>query len=286
MLWSPAGRPGLAELHRRGLRDQTIRRARLGWNPGHIFDEPARWGFTGGRKVSVPKGLIIPWSIGDALWRIRVRRLRPDPDPKGTPYYSPRVYPTESAIPYPYDHEALYNAGALTPGKPAIILEGEFDCLSVAQAAGDLVTPVATGSVSGSRRLRWLARLARCSPVLVGFDADVAGDREARYWLQILPEARRWRPFWEDANRMARDGVDLRAWITAGIPDPLVSRWPITVRWPASYPPQAMPPTWRYLADGRIEAVYYTYREMEFSLQTLGLVRTALALGGVCLEEA
>jgi hypothetical protein len=47
-----------------------------------------------------------------------------------------------------------------------------------------------------------------------------------------------------------------------------------------------MPPTWRYLADGRIKAVYYAYREMEFSLQTLGLVRTTLELGGVWAGEA
>jgi hypothetical protein len=54
--------------------------------------------------------------------------------------------------------------------------------------------------------------------VLVAYDADEAGDRQASYWLQVLPEARRWRPFWADANQMAQDGVDLRAWISAGLP--------------------------------------------------------------------
>ncbi|MBE7556797.1 MAG: toprim domain-containing protein [Anaerolineales bacterium] len=92
------------------------------------------------------------------------------------------------------DHEALYNADALVRGQPVMLLEGEIDCLTVLQAAGDLVVPVATGSVSGARRPRWLARLARASMVLVALDADRAGDTNTRYWLQVLPNARRWRP--------------------------------------------------------------------------------------------
>ncbi|MBE7556798.1 MAG: hypothetical protein HS126_37625 [Anaerolineales bacterium] len=49
-LWSEAGRPGLDELHRRGLTDATLRWAGLGWNPADIWDEPEAWGFSGGRK--------------------------------------------------------------------------------------------------------------------------------------------------------------------------------------------------------------------------------------------
>ena len=78
-----------------------------------------------------------------------------------------------------------------------------------------------------------------------GLDADRAGDTATRYWLQLLPNARRWRPFWEDANQMARDGVDLRSWLKAGLPDPTDERWPITILWPATHPETAMPPTWR-----------------------------------------
>ena len=119
-LWSPAGKVGLAELHRRGLQDETIRRAGLGWNPHHLWDEPARWGFAGGRKVWLPKGLLIPWIIGDDLWRIRVRRPKDDLSENEATYYSPRLYPANRAD-YLYDHEALYNAAALRNSKPAVI---------------------------------------------------------------------------------------------------------------------------------------------------------------------
>jgi len=51
----------------------------------------------------------------------------------------------------------------------------------------------------------------------VAFDADKGGDDGATYWLNALNNAYRWRPFWADANDMARFGVDLRAWVEAGI---------------------------------------------------------------------
>ena len=266
-LWSNAGRPGLAELRRLGLADPTIRRAGLGWNPADVWDEPETWGFSGGRKIWLPRGLVIPWFISGQLWRIRVRRPDADLGRDDARYTGPRFYP-EGKRPA-VDHEALYNAAGLAPGRPAMLLEGELDCLTVLQAAGDLVVPVAAGSVSGARRSRWIARLARASLVLVAFDADPAGDANARYWLQTLPNARRWRPFWDDANQMYRDGVDLRAWIKAGLPDPANDRWPITILWPASHPETAMPPTWRRLPDERIKAVYYCLEELRWSIEIL-----------------
>jgi hypothetical protein len=283
-LWSDEGRPALEMLYHRGLAEAIIKRAGLGWNPADVWDEPGAWGFTGGNKVWVPRGVVIPWEIQDQLWRLRLRRPDGDLGQSDSRYISPRLYPPgkRQAI----DHEALYNAGALTPGRPAILLEGELDCLTMLQAAGDLAVSVATGSVSGARRSRWIARLARASSVLVAFDADPAGDANARYWLQVLPNARRWRPFWEDANQMAQDGVDLRAWLKAGLPDPAEDRWPITILWPATHPEVAMPPTWRRLPDERLKAVYYSIGELQESIKALASVQTALELGGVCSGPA
>jgi hypothetical protein len=266
-LWSDGGRSGLEALHRRGLVDSTIRRAGLGWNPADVWDEPEVWGFAGGNKIWVPRGVLIPWEIHGQLWRIRIRRPDENLGQGGSRYISPRLYPKgkRPAI----DHEALYNADALTAGRPAILLEGELDCLTVLQASSDLVVPLATGSVSGARRPRWIARLARAATVLVALDADPAGDANAGFWLQLLPNARRWRPFWDDANQMAQDGVDLRSWLKAGLPDPTDDRWPVTILWPATHPEEAMPPTWRRRPDERLKAVYYTLEELRRSIQTL-----------------
>jgi hypothetical protein len=82
-----------------------------------------------------------------------------------------------------------------------------------------LITPAATGSTAGSRCTRWLAKLALASVVLIAYDVDPnnAGDKAAAWWLNVLPNAKRWRPLWRDVNDMAVDGADLRAWVQAGI---------------------------------------------------------------------
>jgi len=189
-------------LHRRGLNDDTIRKAGLGWNPADLWQAPEEWGLSGGNKIWLPAGWVVPWEIGGDLWRVNFRR--PEGDPK---YIGPRG-----------SSSGLYNADALSATRAAILVEGEIDALTVGQFAGDVVTPVATGSTSAARRPRWIARLAMCPRVLVSFDAEVdKGDRAAAWWVDILPNAKRWRPLWEDANKMAQDGVNLRSWVLAGL---------------------------------------------------------------------
>jgi len=98
-----------------------------------------------------------------------------------------------------------------------MILEGEIDALTVRQLAGDLVAAAATGSAAGGRRSQWVARLALAPSVLVSFDADDAGEKAAAWWLGVLPNARRWRAYWGDANGMAQDGADVRSWVALGL---------------------------------------------------------------------
>jgi hypothetical protein len=114
----------------------------------------------------------------------------------------------------------LYMADCLRSDKPAMLAEGEIDALTVAQYAGDVVTPVATGGKEGARRPKWVARLALAPLVLVAMDNDpdpTKGEQGAAYWLGALSNAKRWRPYWKDANQMAQDGCDLRSWALAGL---------------------------------------------------------------------
>jgi len=149
--------------------------------------------------------VVIPWYIADEVWRVNVRRpVRGEDD--GSKYIGP---PGFSA--------GLYGADGFRPDVPAVLVEGEFDALTITQTAGELVTAVATGSTAGARRLRWIARIAARPLVLVAFDADDAGEAAARYWCETLPNARRWRPYVHDVNDMHRGGMDVRAWIAAGL---------------------------------------------------------------------
>jgi DNA primase len=205
-----AGAKALAWLHRRGLDDDTIREAGLGYNMADAYADRQTWGLAAemgasGRpkRLWLPRGVVIPWLVDGALWGLRIRR----------PLGDPKYYWAPGGV-----ANALYNAGALAPGRPAMLLEGEIDALTVQQWAGDLVTAVATGSTHAGRRTKWIARLSLASMVLVAYDSDEAGDHAAAYWLDALPNARRWRPYWSDANEMAQDGVNVRAWAQAGLP--------------------------------------------------------------------
>jgi Toprim-like len=208
-LWDAGGARALAWLHGRGLGDETIKAAGLGYNPADAYHDRAAWGLPPEsdedghpKRVWLPRGVVIPWVIGGELWRVNVRR------PVGDPKY---IGPAGCAM-------GLYNADALTPARPAVLVEGELDALTVGQAAGDLVTAVATGSTSWGHRPRWIAQLALPPIVLVAFDGDDPGEEAARWWLGVLSSGRRWRAYYgKDANGLAQGGGDVRAWVMAGL---------------------------------------------------------------------
>jgi hypothetical protein len=111
----------------------------------------------------------------------------------------------------------LYRIDAVQADRPAMLVEAPLDALAIGQEAGDLVAAVAAGT-SWGRLERWIGRLSLASVVLLGFDADDAGDRAAAWWLEALGRrARRWRPYWDDPTAMLQHGADLRTWVREGL---------------------------------------------------------------------
>lgn len=205
-LWSDAGARALTWLRGRGLTDTTIQSAGLGYCDRDQYTDREAWGLApettkdGKPKgLWLPRGVVIPWLVDGELWGVRIRR--PQGDPK---YY---LLPGSQA-------GALYGADQVQPAKPAVLLEGEIDALTIRQAG---FVAVATGSTHGARRVRWVARLATAEPVLVAYDNDDAGNQAAAYWLAALSNAKRWRPYWSDANQLQQDGVSVAGWIAAGL---------------------------------------------------------------------
>ena len=64
-----------------------------------------------------------------------------------------------------------------------------------------------------------MAKLAVAPLVLVAYDRDAngAGDHAAAWWINVLPNAKRWRPLLGDVNAMQVAGMDVAGWVEAGL---------------------------------------------------------------------
>lgn len=210
-LWADAGDDAWDWLTDRGFHESTISRFKLGYNPRPIMTSRAKWGLPpmsdqpNADALALPVGVVIPYYIGGAIWKIEVRRLQPREGEK--------KYKTIAG-----SSNALYNADALQPGEPAAICEGAFDVMAIHEAARGLCAPVACGTTTGARRVKWIAMLGACRPVLVTMDTDQAGNDGASYWLGVLgATARRWKALIDDPAAMLKYGMDVRGWILEGL---------------------------------------------------------------------
>jgi Toprim-like len=154
-LRSPVGERALRYLFNRGLNEEIIGTAHLGYLPG----QPTQWVKLQG--LSVPCGVTIPTFADDHLWGIKTRRAA------GEPKYSQVAGGNLAG--------SMYCADRAVPARPMLIVEGEFDCLIIAQDAGDLVNPVTVGSASNNINPRWFALMACCSAIYGCYDPDGAG---------------------------------------------------------------------------------------------------------------
>ncbi len=201
-LWSGKCENVLSYLHSRGFVDETIKRARLGYCPGWYSDSLANWGLTpiqtdGQGEIKIPEGIVLPFFVQDKIWKLSIRR------------------PDKQYFQVTGSSDCLFNIDSLKPGEPAMLLEGEFDALSVLQEAGDLIAPIATGGTSKGLSARWIAKLLQASIILIGFDQDenLSGDQGAKEWLNVLPQAIRWEPWAKDANDMLKQQLPIRLWV-------------------------------------------------------------------------
>jgi len=182
-------------LHRRGLRDETIKAFRLGRN-----DIPRRYG------LEVPIGWTIPLVDPNGMfYGILVRR---DTTEKERRYQE-----------VPGSHHPLM--GRLT-GKPALLItEGAFDMMLAWQEVGDLLDVATLGSCD-AKPDPWVIHLLPYQRILVCYDLDDAGERGRRHWsrfsnvLQVrLPMDR---SKGKDVTDYVLSGGDLRKWLQPLLP--------------------------------------------------------------------
>lgn len=156
-LWGEQGKRALYYLkHERGLTEQTILDAKLGYISGDYREWKTIEGLT------VPCGITIPWYADENIWGIKVRRA------VGQQRYQ--------QVSGGNIKGCLYLADNIKPGLPLIITEGEFDALIVKQIAGEKMSIASIGSATNKRiNPRWFPKLISAPSIMVRMDGDSAG---------------------------------------------------------------------------------------------------------------
>jgi len=205
-LWNNS--KALSFLHGRGLQDETIRAACLGWNKQDQYEDREAWGLEPLRgekerlkKLWLPSGLVIPLRVAVAVLRLRIRR------PQGEPHYV--IVSGSDTRPMTWN----LNRGAV------VIVESELDGLLIAQEVEDMTGIMALGSAQAKPNHELNGLLTRASSILVSLDFDEAGARASwQYWLSAYPNAKRWPvPVGKDPSEALQKGLSIRAWIEAGL---------------------------------------------------------------------
>jgi hypothetical protein len=67
--------------------------------------------------------------------------------------------------------------------------------------------------------MRHVVQLSLAKRVLIAYDNDEngAGDAAAQWWLERLPNSRRWAPLEHDVNDMVKSNADVIAWLRKGL---------------------------------------------------------------------
>jgi DNA primase len=207
----------LQYLASRGIKEETIGKYGLGWNPKDIYRPRQAWGLPEilgdngkPRRLWLPMGLVIP-CISNQKEVVKLRIRRPDPltFAKNTRYY---FVPGGSTI-----------TTVLHPGRRAhVVVESDLDGLLIDQEAGDLVGTVILGSASAKPDVYATQILKDSLHILNALDYDKAGAEQKRWWKDNFKNSIRWPvAAGKDQSDMWAKGVNVRDWVRAGLPEGL-----------------------------------------------------------------
>ena len=197
VLWEREGERARRWLNERGLADETLKGHYIGFNSASRMLH-GLW---------VPRGITIPhWQESlNRIYGIKIRLATNGPDKYRAVKHS---------------RPCLYLADNLVGHDVAVICEGEFDALLLAQEAGDLVGVAALGSAANKVKAidAGLPFLLEVKRLLVATDNDEEGERAAAYLLERTKRARRLRPpQGNDVTDFWKGGGDLRGWVSCGL---------------------------------------------------------------------
>jgi DNA primase len=185
-------------LQSRGITTRSIERWQLGYIPADRWDPPEKWGMTG-KKVYIPRGILIPCWDAAGLHYLKIRRAENDP----------KYINIRGGHGWPFGLQTIIEKSTIE----AILFEGEFDVM-LARDTG--YSGVGYFSMPASQAIPaaavpWLQSL---QAVIVQMDNDQAGQQAAVKWAQI-PGFRKAElfPTGNDLSEYYQAGGDVLEWL-------------------------------------------------------------------------
>lgn len=215
-LLSPTGKPHREWLNARGINNNTIKTARMGWNTTSLSFDRVAWGLdpepdpqTGKQKnIWVPAGLIIPYFQNNLPIRLRIRQQNPVGN-------DPYIIVSGSYMGY---FDCLrHTENDTSQNHPAFIVESELDAWLLYQEIHTEARVFAIGNSSARPDTAAHEYISRHDTVL-SLDNDPAGQAENTWWIKQYPHATiHPSEFGKDPGEAYEVGVDIAAWAKEGL---------------------------------------------------------------------
>jgi hypothetical protein len=246
-----SGVKGRVFLVDRGLRPETIKSVGLGWNSHETYQSMESWGLESElnengkpKRIWLPEGLVLPSFDQGRVVRLKIRRPNPG---DGDRYI---FVAGSSSVPMTWG----LDKGII------VIVESELDGLLLHQEVGNLAGVVALGSAQARPDQVTHEVLERVKIIMNCLDSDNAGAKEAwRWWKRTYKNFIRWPvPFGKDPGEAFQMGLDLRAWVMAGLPESFLQpehpgEGLVGRRLPEKIQYRPIPKAWQGLDEGTIE---------------------------------
>lgn len=220
--WASSQLAGLPEIQEwlkreRGLKLETIRKAKLGWIPQDYFRPREAFGLPPEvkpngkpRRVWIPHGLVIPvFNASSQIMRVKFRVSGAN---ETRPKYIPLPQSEKNTAPLVFQDKAI------TAWQ---IVESELDGLLLHQEAGHFVNVIALGSAVFRPDMDTWNKLKTAAQILISLDFDDAGNKNAcQWWQKNLKQGhfRLWPvPEGKDPTDAHKAGWSLAEWARAGL---------------------------------------------------------------------
>ncbi|MGD9732574.1 MAG: CHC2 zinc finger domain-containing protein [Desulfamplus sp.] len=225
-------------LNERGVSNDLIKKARLGWNAQSMSFSRESWGLAvdeneldklpaayNRHKIWIPAGLLIPYFENEKLIRLRIRQENPESTNRfilvagSSMNYLNHSSADLSRASQLKEHLLKPESADIEKNKTVMVVESELDGWLIhdyAQQAGILLTVLSIGNVSARPEQSAHEIIANADKVFLCLDNDPPGDTETVWWKQQYPhviDARMPAEYGKDPGDAFKAGLDIKSWL-------------------------------------------------------------------------